>query len=46
MMTRVSGFGMRVGRLSRPLTRVGVLAIPDAVLDTTQRVDSVYMVPL
>ena len=34
MIARASGLGMRVGRLSRPLTGVGVLAMLDAGLDT------------
>jgi len=46
MIVRDSGFGMVVGRLSRPLREVGVLAMPDAGLDTMQRVESVCMVPL
>jgi len=46
MIARASGFGMGVGRVSRPLRGVGVLALPDAVLDTTQSVESVCMVPL
>jgi len=46
MIARASGFGMGVGRFSRPLRGVGVLAMPDARLDTTRRVESVCMVPL
>jgi len=47
MIARASGFGMGVGKLSRPLRGVGVLlAMPDAELDTTRRVESVCMVPL
>jgi hypothetical protein len=46
MITRASGFAMGVGRLSRPLRGVGVLAMPDAGLDTTRHVESVCMVPL
>jgi len=46
MIARASGFGMGVGRFSRPLGGVGVLAMPDAGLDTTRRVESVCMVPL
>ena len=46
MIARASGFGMGVGRFSRPLRGVGVLAMPDAGLDTTRRVESVCMVPL
>jgi len=44
MITRASGFGMGVGRLSIPLREVGVLAMPDAGLDSTQRVESVCIV--
>jgi len=43
---QASGFGMGVGRFSRPLRGVGVLAMPDAGLDTTRRVESVCEVPL
>ena len=39
MIARASGFGMGVGRFSRPLRGVGVLAMPDAGLDTTRRVE-------
>jgi len=46
MIARASGFGMGVGRFSRPLRGVGVLAMPDAGLDTMRRVESVCMVPL
>jgi hypothetical protein len=46
MIAWASGFGMGVGRFSRPLRGVGVLAMPDAGLDTTRRVESVCMVPL
>ena len=41
MIARASGLGMGVGRLTRPLRGVGVLAMPDGGLDTTQHVDSV-----
>jgi len=41
MIVRASGFGMGVGRFSRPLRGVGVVAITDAGLDTTRRVESV-----
>jgi hypothetical protein len=37
---------MGVGRLSRPLRGVGVLAMPDAGRDTTRHVESLCMVPL
>jgi hypothetical protein len=46
MIARASGFGMGVGRFSRPLRGVGVLAMMDAGLDTMRRVESVCMVPL
>jgi len=45
MISRASGLGMGVGRFSRPLRGVGVLAMPDAGLDTTRRVESVCKVP-
>ena len=45
MVARASGLGMGVGRFSRPLRGVGVLAMPDARLDTTRRVESVCEVP-
>jgi len=37
---------MGVGRFSRPLRGVGVLAMPDAGLDTTRHVESVCVIPL
>jgi hypothetical protein len=37
---------MGVGRFSSPLRGVGVLAMPDAGLDTTRHVESVCVVPL
>ena len=46
MIMWASALGMGVGRFSRPLRGVGVLAMPDAGLDTTRRVESVCMVPL
>jgi len=46
MIARASGFGMGVGRFSRPLRGVGVLATTDAGLDTTRRFESVCVVPL
>jgi hypothetical protein len=46
MITQASGFGMGVGRFSRPLRGVGVLAMPDAGLDTSRLVESVGMVTL
>jgi len=45
MIARASGLGMGVGRFSRPLRAVGVLAMPDAGRDTTRRVESVCKVP-
>ena len=46
MIARASGFEMGVGRFSRLLSGVGLLAVPDAGLDTTRRVDSVCMFAL
>jgi len=46
MIARASGFGIGVGRFSTPLRGVGVLAMPDAGLDTTGRVESVCVIPL
>ena len=46
MIMWASGFGMAVGRFSRPLRGVGVLAMPDAGLDTTRRVESVCVILL
>jgi len=46
MIARASGFGMGVSRFSRRLRGVGVLAMTDAGLDTTRRVESVCIVPL
>ena len=46
MIARASGFGMGVGRISRPMSGVGVQAMPDAGLDTMRPVESVCMVPL
>ena len=45
MLARGSGFGMGVGTFSRPLRRVGVLAMLDGGLDTTQHNASVSEVP-
>jgi hypothetical protein len=45
MIALASGLGLGVGRFSRPPRGVGVLGIPDAGLDTTQRVESLYKVP-
>jgi len=41
MVARASGSGMGVGRLSRLRRGVGMLAMPDATLDTMVRVESV-----
>jgi len=38
MIARASGSRMRVGRFSRLLRGVGVIAVPNAGLDTTRRV--------
>jgi len=46
MIARASGFGIGVGRFSRSLRGVGVLAMPDVGLDTTRRVESGCMVSL
>jgi hypothetical protein len=46
MVARASGLGKRVGRISRPRRGVGVLAMPDARLDTTRCVESVCGVHL
>jgi len=45
MIVRESGIGTGVGIYSRPLRGVGVLAMPDAGLDTTWRIESVCEVP-
>jgi hypothetical protein len=46
MIARASGLEMGVSRFSRPVREVGVLAMPDAGLDTTRCIESVCMVPL
>jgi hypothetical protein len=46
MITRASGLEMSVGKFSRPLRGVGVVAMPDARLDTMRCVEFVCMVPL
>ena len=46
MIVQASGSGMGVGRFTRPLRGVAVPAMPDATLDTMQRVESVWVVPL
>jgi hypothetical protein len=45
MIARASGLEMGVGRFLRPLRGVGGLAMPDAELYTTRRVESVCKVP-
>jgi len=45
MIMPASGIGMGVGRFSRLLRGVGVLARPDAGLDTMQHVESVCETP-
>jgi hypothetical protein len=39
MIAQASGLGMGVGRFSRPLRGVGVIAMPNEGLDTTRRVE-------
>jgi len=46
MIVRASGFGVGVGRFPRPLRGVGMLAMLDAGLDITRRVESLCIVPL
>jgi hypothetical protein len=46
MVVLASGLGMVVGRFSRLRRGVGVLAIPDARLDSTRCVELVCEVPL
>ena len=46
MMAWASALGMGVSRFSRPLRGVEVLAMPDTGLDTTRRVESVWVIPL
>jgi hypothetical protein len=46
MIVRASGLEMGVGRFSRLLGGVGVLAMPDAGQDTTRHVESVSLIPL
>jgi hypothetical protein len=45
MVAWASGLGMGVGRFPRPRRGVRVLAMSDARLDTTRRVESVCEVP-
>ena len=45
MIGRASGSGIGVGRLSRWLRGVGVIAMLDAGRDTTQQVESICEVP-
>jgi hypothetical protein len=44
MIARASGLGIGVGRFSRLLRGVGVLAMQDAGLHTTRRIESVCKV--
>jgi hypothetical protein len=44
MIALASGFRMEVSRFSSPLRGVGVLAMPDAGLDTTRSVKYLCMV--
>jgi hypothetical protein len=39
MIARASALGMGVGGFSRPRRGVGVITMPDAGLDTTQRIE-------
>jgi hypothetical protein len=39
MIARASSLAMGVGRFARPLRGVGVIAMPNAGLDTTRRVE-------
>jgi len=41
MIVRASGLGMGVGRFSRQLRGVGVLAMPDAALNAMRCIESV-----
>jgi hypothetical protein len=41
MIALVSGLRMGVGRFARQVGGVGVVAMPDAELDTTRRIHSV-----
>ena len=45
MIAQDSRFGMGVGRFSRPVRGLGELAMRDARLDTTRRVESASEVP-
>jgi len=45
MVAQASTSRLGVGRFSRPRNGVGVLAMPDARLETTRRVESVCAVP-
>jgi len=45
MVVQAYGLGVGVGRFSRPRRRVGVLAMPDARLETTRLVESFCEVP-
>jgi len=45
MIVWAPGLEMGVGRFSRPLRGVGVLAMPDAELDTTRRAEFICKDP-
>jgi len=45
MIAPASGLGMRVGRFSKLLRELGVLAMPYARLDTTRFIGAVCRVP-
>ena len=46
MIAWAAALGMGVGRFSRPLSPVGVLAMPESRLDTMRRVESACEVAL
>jgi len=46
MIARASGLGIGEGRFSGGLGRVALLSMPDAELDTTRPVESVWNIPL
>jgi hypothetical protein len=46
MIAWASGLGVGEGRFSRPQSGVGVLAMPDAGLDTMRRMESVCKISL
>jgi len=45
MVEQASGLRMTLGRVSRPLRGVGLLAMPDGGLDISQHIESVCKVP-